>query len=187
MSVIFIAAAIISIEELVLERIYYPDTRATRFPGVIFSLLDVMPVITILAGFKFAWDASIKQREVDELRSSVKESELQFLKSQINPHFLFNNLNNLYIKIDVTDIRFIQSDADYTEIFTAEKKYLSQEPLRYWEEYLNSKKFIRIHKSYILNISKVQKIASNQVRLDEKTNLPIGRAYKDSFMEHIIK
>lgn len=94
--VIVLIAAIIAIEELVLERIYYPDTRGTRFPGVIYSLLDVMPVITILAGFKFAWDASIKQREVEQLRSSVKESELQFLKSQINPHFLFNNLNNLY-------------------------------------------------------------------------------------------
>lgn len=55
-----------------------------------------MPVITILIGFKFAWDASTKQREVEQLQTSVKESELQFLKSQINPHFLFNNLNNLY-------------------------------------------------------------------------------------------
>ena len=94
--IIIIVAGIIVIEELVLEKIYYPDTRGTRFPGVIYSLLDVMPVITILAGFKFAWDASKKQLEVEELRSSVKESELQFLKSQINPHFLFNNLNNLY-------------------------------------------------------------------------------------------
>ncbi len=91
-----IVATLIVVEELVLERIYFPDTRGTRFPGVVYSLLDVMPVITILAGFKFAWDASIKQREVEELRTSVKESELQFLKSQINPHFLFNNLNNLY-------------------------------------------------------------------------------------------
>lgn len=95
-SVVAVIAAIIAIEELVLEQIYYPDTRGKRFPGVIYSLLDVMPVITILAGFKFAWDASKKQLEVDELRSSVKESELQFLKSQINPHFLFNNMNNLY-------------------------------------------------------------------------------------------
>jgi len=92
-----------------------------------------------------------------------------------------------HIKIDVADIRFIQSDADYTEIFTAEKKYLSQEPLRYWEEYLDSKKFVRIHKSYILNISKIQKIVGNQVRLDENTNLPIGRAYKEDFMKHVIK
>lgn len=89
-------SVIIAIEELVLEQIYYPDSRGKHFPGVVYSLLDVMPVITILAGFKFAWDASKKQLEVEELRSSVKESELQFLKSQINPHFLFNNLNNLY-------------------------------------------------------------------------------------------
>ncbi len=94
--VALMVAIIIAIEELVIERIYYPDTRGKHFPGVIFSLLDVMPVITILAGFKFAWDASTKQREVEQLRTSVKESELQFLKSQINPHFLFNNLNNLY-------------------------------------------------------------------------------------------
>src|SRR5690606_2583108 len=37
-----------------------------------------------------------KQRELEQLRTAVKDSELQFLKSQINPHFLFNNLNNLY-------------------------------------------------------------------------------------------
>jgi len=96
LSVVVVITAIIAIEELVLEAIYYPDTRGKGFPGIVYSLLDVMPVIMILAGFKFAWDASKKQLEVDELRLSVKESELQFLKSQINPHFLFNNLNNLY-------------------------------------------------------------------------------------------
>lgn len=94
--VAIIVVVIIAVEELVLEQIYFPDTRGKYFPGVVYSLLDVMPIITILAGFKFAWDASKKQLEVEELRSSVKESELQFLKLQINPHFLFNNLNNLY-------------------------------------------------------------------------------------------
>ncbi|MEM8524579.1 MAG: histidine kinase [Bacteroidota bacterium] len=91
-----IIIAIILIEELVLEKIYFPDTRAMRFPGVFFSLMGVLPIITILSGFKFAWDALNKQREVEELKAAVRSSELQFLKSQINPHFLFNNLNNLY-------------------------------------------------------------------------------------------
>ncbi len=90
------------------------------------------------------------------------------------------------IKINVSDIRFIHSDADYTEVFTSEKKYLSQEPLRYWEETLDRQKFIRIHKSYILNISKIEKIIGNQVRLDEHTNLPIGRAYKERFMQQVL-
>lgn len=96
LSVAVIVITNIMIEELVFEAIYYPYTRGIRFQGVIYSLLDVMPVIMILVGFKFAWDASKKQLEVEELRSSATESELQFLKSQINPHFLFNNLNNLY-------------------------------------------------------------------------------------------
>ncbi len=85
------------VEERVLEQIFFPNTRrAERFPGVFITLFDILPVITILSGFKFAWDAIGKQRQVEELQAVVKESELQFLKSQINPHFLFNNLNNLY-------------------------------------------------------------------------------------------
>jgi DNA-binding LytR/AlgR family response regulator len=91
------------------------------------------------------------------------------------------------IKVNVSDIRFIRSDADYTEIFTAQKKYLSQESLRYWEEHLDENLFMRVHKSYILNISKIEKIIGNQVRLDHETTLPIGRAYKENFMRHVLK
>lgn len=90
------------IEEAVLERIYFPETRGRDTwrglfgSGVIYTIMDILPPVFILCGFKFAWDALTKQKEVETLKSAVRESELQFLKSQINPHFLFNNLNNLY-------------------------------------------------------------------------------------------
>jgi len=87
---------VIFVEEAILENIFFPDTRGKSFPGVFFNLLSAMPTITILSGFKFAWDALKKQREMQQLQDSVREGELQYLKSQINPHFLFNNLNNLY-------------------------------------------------------------------------------------------
>lgn len=112
------------------------------------------------------------------------ENQIEIVSS---PEVIFIKSGYEYIKIDVADIRFIQSDADYTEIFTSEKKYLSQEPLRHWEEYLDPKKFVRIHKSYILNTSKIKKIVGNQVYLDESTNLPIGRAYKEEFMKNLIR
>jgi DNA-binding LytR/AlgR family response regulator len=112
------------------------------------------------------------------------ENQIEIASS---PEVIFIKSGYEHIKIDVADIRFIQSDADYTEIFTSEKKYLSQEPLRHWEEYLDSKKFVRIHKSYILNTSKIKKIIGNQVHLDESTNLPIGRAFKEQFMKNLIR
>lgn len=93
---LLIIAAVIIIEEGVIEQIYYPDTRGRRFSSVFNNLFSAMPIITIFVGFKFAWDAIRQQRQLEALQSAVKESELQFLKTQINPHFLFNNLNNLY-------------------------------------------------------------------------------------------
>lgn len=116
-------------------------------------------------------------------KSHQPSSSLTDSKSEV----IFIKSGYELIKLIVSDIRFIQSDADYTEVFTTEKKYLSQEPLRYWEETLDTEQFIRTHRSYILNISKIEKIVGNQVLLDEQTRIPIGRAYKENFMQHVLK
>ena len=92
-----------------------------------------------------------------------------------------------HIKIAVDDIDFIKSDADYTEIHTSKKKHLSSEPLRHWLETLNQNQFFRIHKSYIINTAKIIKVAGNQVYLSDQIILPIGRAYKESFIEKFLQ
>ncbi|MEM1259060.1 MAG: histidine kinase [Bacteroidota bacterium] len=95
--VALVIGILIGVEELVLEQLLYAGTdRAMTFPGILPSLAGVLPVMTILSGGKFAWDSLQKQLQIDDLQSAVQESELQFLRSQVNPHFLFNNLNNLY-------------------------------------------------------------------------------------------
>lgn len=95
-SVMLLISIVILMDELVLEQIYFPDTRGRYFPGIWFTLIETLPIIIFFVGFKFAWDFNKKQVEIEQLKILVQESELQFLKSQINPHFLFNNLNNLY-------------------------------------------------------------------------------------------
>ena len=88
---------VIGTEELILEKAFFPGTdRANHTPHIFYCLLDVLPIIVILVGFKFAWDTHQKQKRIDQLQKLIKDSELQVLKNQINPHFLFNNLNNLY-------------------------------------------------------------------------------------------
>lgn len=92
-----------------------------------------------------------------------------------------------HIKITIADILFIQSDTDYSVIHLLDKKYLSSEPLRHWLETLNAAQFIRIHKSFIVNTTKIEKISGNRVYLRDKDAIPIGRAFKEEFMRRIIR
>lgn len=94
---VVLIALVILIDEYVLEQIYFPETRGTYFPGLFYTLFETLPLIILFVGLKFTWDYYRKQKEIESLKNLVKESQLQFLKSQINPHFLFNNLNNLYV------------------------------------------------------------------------------------------
>ncbi len=86
-----------------------------------------------------------------------------------------------HIGIVTDDILYIKSDADYTEIFLPEKKHLSSEPLRNWLEVLDERQFVRVHKSYIVNITKIVKVSGNQIYLDDEAVVPIGRSYKEDF------
>jgi DNA-binding LytR/AlgR family response regulator len=92
-----------------------------------------------------------------------------------------------HIKISVDDILYINSDADYTEIHTFDKKHLSSEPLRFWQEELEPLQFFRVHKSYIINCTKIEKVVGNQVFLINDIVIPIGRAFKDGFGERVLK
>lgn len=85
-------------EELVLEPVFFPDTRGGNLTlrGLQWAASKVGFVIILFSTFKLIWDYQKKQSQMAELEREKIESELKFLKSQINPHVLFNNLNNIY-------------------------------------------------------------------------------------------
>ena len=67
----------ILIEEYVLEKIYFPDTRGQSFQGFFYVLLDLMPVIAILSGYKFAWDL-IRNKKLKNSGLRWKRANLTF-------------------------------------------------------------------------------------------------------------
>ena len=91
-----------------------------------------------------------------------------------------------HIRIVTDNILYIKSDADYTEIFLPHKKYLSSEPLRNWLGILDTHQFVRVHKSYIVNTAKIVKVVGNQIYLNTKAVVPMGRAFKDDFAERFL-
>lgn len=94
-------------------------------------------------------------------------------------HDLFIKSGYEHIRINLVDVYFIKSDADYTEIHLSDKKHLSSETLKNWEEKLANQRFLRVHKSFLVNTDKITKLVGNQIHLSNDTTIPIGRAYKE--------
>jgi len=85
--------------------------------------------------------------------------------------------NRKNIVINYHDILYIMSMKDYIQIFTQEQKYITQMAIGELESQLPAGKFLRIHRSYIVNLSKVTAFTSLDVEIG-KVELPIGRSYQ---------
>lgn len=101
--------------------------------------------------------------------------------------YLYIKSGHEHVKIWLNAILHIDSDSDYTEVVTKEKKYLSHESLRYWLENLPGKQFVRVHKSHIVNTTKIEKLVGNQVYLSNDIKIPIGRVFKEHFIKNVLK
>ena len=102
------------------------------------------------------------------------------------PQSLFIKSGHSHIKLEVEDILFINSDGDYTEIHIPAKKFLSSESLRHWEETLDIQQFVRVHKSYIVHIPKIEQVRGGRIFLTDGRSIPIGRAYKEDFSRRFL-
>jgi DNA-binding LytR/AlgR family response regulator len=178
------------------------DIHLPKISGIDFlKMMQNPPHIILTTAFS---DYALESYEFSVVDYLLKPFSFQrFVKSvakvplkieENTPQSIDNQRENIFIKsgyelikITINDILFIKSDADYTEIMIENKKHLSSEPLRYWEENLNDKQFVRVHKSYIVNTSKIEKIVGNQLHLANKILVPIGRAYKEIFINKFIK
>jgi DNA-binding LytR/AlgR family response regulator len=120
----------------------------------------------------------IRVKELIRLKS---DSQL-FYDSQAD--YFFIKSNNQIQKLKYEDILYIEGLSNYVLIYTERQKYLSYLTLNLITEKLPNQKFIRIHKSYIVPIDKVDAIKGNDVHIGGHC-LPLGQSYKEAFMELI--
>ena len=87
-------------------------------------------------------------------------------------------------KIRLKEILYVEGMKDYSRIFTTELKLMTLQNLRKMEEALPSPPFMRIHKSYIISIDKIESVGKNDITIAGQ-NIPIGGLYKKGFLQYI--
>lgn len=98
--------------------------------------------------------------------------------------YAFVKVDKTLHRVDFADIRYIESDKDYVKIYREGENLMLLQTLKHWLKMLPDRYFVQVHKSYIVNISKIDKIAGNQIKIDGAT-VPIGRHYKQDFLDKI--
>lgn len=101
-------------------------------------------------------------------------------RKQIDESFIFLKSEKKTYKIDLKDILFIESVGDYIKVHTPDKVILSYQTLKKLEGMLSNTHFPRVHKSYIVSISKINSFEGNQIKIYDQI-IPIGRNYKQNF------
>ena len=92
----------------------------------------------------------------------------------------------LKVKIAISDIRYIEGMSEYLKIHLEgqPKPLVTLLSMKKMEEYLPPS-FMRIHRSYIVNLKRIQEVNKNRVIMDADTYLPIGDNYKEAFNDYL--
>ena len=95
--------------------------------------------------------------------------------------FIYVKENKKAVKVLLSEILYIEGLSEYIQIYTEKKKIVTKTSMTYIMEKLPSDDFMRIHKSYIVSLRKIEAFTASSIEVPGK-ELPIGRSYKNAVL-----
>ena len=126
------------------------------------------------------------QRAANRLKDRLAISFNQSENGDEDNNTLFLKTDYRIVKINISDIRYIEGMSEYLKVWldNETKPLITLLSMKKIEERLPPN-FMRIHRSYIINLNKIQEVNKNRVIMDTNTYLPIGDMYKDDFQTYL--
>lgn len=97
---------------------------------------------------------------------------------------IFVRHNEKMLKIDIKDIYYIEADRNYCRIFSQGREYLLVMTLKDIDEKLPQNHFLRIHRSYIINLSQIDEVAGTHVVISKKA-IPMSKAMRTELLKRL--
>lgn len=132
-----------------------------------------------MAVYKHQKDAALL-KERDFLYSLVENKE------EKNRDILFVKANGRLVRVYLKDIYYVEASKDYVTIVTEATRYTIHATMKEIDKKLGNTDFVRVHRSYIARMDKIQSIDSLSVILDnEKKHIPVGGVYREDLMKKL--
>jgi len=106
-------------------------------------------------------------------------------KTETDEGYFFIKCGNKYEKIYFDEILYVEGMQNYVTIFTTKAKYVTLLNLKSLEQNLDSKLFIRVHKSYIVSTGKIDGIEGNDIFIGQQ-RVPISRNYREQVIQQVV-
>jgi len=176
--------------DLLFLDIQMPDINGIQFyrslakkPQVIFTTAYSEYAVE---GFNVdAIDYLLKPFEYDRFLKSVYKAKeyLEFLSNQeLQMASIFIKVDYQLMKINLKEIELIEGLDDYIRIYVKPKPVLALMTLKSIQEKLPSQEFVRVHRSYIVPVSKIESFGRNKVKINGR-EIPVGSSYGDVYQQ----
>jgi DNA-binding LytR/AlgR family response regulator len=140
-------------------------------------------------GFELdALDYLLKPISFDRFMKTVEKIKAKHLSNDIprsvstSSDYIFVKADKKFIKINFSDIWYVEGLKDYVIIKTGTGRIVTLQTMKSLEDRLPKSMFMRIHRSYIVNLKRINAILGNLVEIGEKNDIkqiPIGKNYRD--------
>jgi DNA-binding LytR/AlgR family response regulator len=133
------------------------------------------------------------QRAANRLKERLTPSPLSPQTSSLSPQTsalkddtIFLKTEYRIVKVNISDIRYVEAMSEYLKVYLQgeAKPIVTLLSMKKMEERLPDN-FMRIHRSYIVNLNMIQEVNKNRIIMDADTYLPIGDMYKDTFQQYL--
>jgi len=122
---------------------------------------------------------------VEKIKKRVSvNTESKMAKTVSVSDYIFIKSEYKTLKIDLADIRYLEGLSDYVAIHVDGKKHLTLDRLKAFESKLPSSSFVRVHKSYIINLAHIDHVERNRIVMGDQ-RIPVGATYQKAFVKRL--
>jgi len=114
-----------------------------------------------------------------------KEHDLNSLKKAADDYFFIRS-DFSFVKVNFNDILYIESIKDYVRVVTTMGSHMTSMTMKMIEEQVPMEEFIRIHRSHIVKINKIDAVKNDEVVIGKQT-LPVSDSFKDSLYKKVVE